>query len=177
MPTLQLAGAGSHYRIIPITTATAAAALTAIGFMSIGIPMDSTDVLTVYIDGLAADTTTPDCQVNFYEHDYLKPATADRTLVVDTNGLADANAVKVGPTGAGADNGTDVGANLDTTVSSRSSHDPEDVVAAFSVAGLGVVGDGATYEDVVEGSADAVWDEVSTGHRTRVKRARRCGQT
>ena len=65
---------------------------------------------------------------------------------VDANGLADANAVKVGPTGAGAaQTARDLGANLDATVSSRSSHDPEDVVAAFSVAGLGVVGDGATY--------------------------------
>ncbi len=32
---------------------------------------------------------------------YLKPATAGRDLVVDAAGLADANAVKVGPTGAG----------------------------------------------------------------------------
>lgn len=31
----------------------------------------------------------------------LNPATAGRTLVVDASGLADANAVKVGPTGAG----------------------------------------------------------------------------
>lgn len=32
---------------------------------------------------------------------FLRPATAGRTLVVDASGLADANAVKVGPTGAG----------------------------------------------------------------------------
>lgn len=31
----------------------------------------------------------------------LKPATANRTLVVDSSGLADANTVKIGPTGSG----------------------------------------------------------------------------
>ena len=33
---------------------------------------------------------------------YLQPATAGRTIVVDSNGLADANMVKAGPTGSGA---------------------------------------------------------------------------
>jgi hypothetical protein len=43
----------------------------------------------------------------------LKPATAGRTLVVDAAGLADANAVKVGPTGAGtAQTARDVGASV-----------------------------------------------------------------
>lgn len=43
------------------------------------------------------------------------------TLVVDANGLADANMVKAGPTGSGAtQTARDLGAQLDTTVSSRS---------------------------------------------------------
>src|ERR1043166_3238893 len=50
----------------------------------------------------------------------LRPATAGRTLVVDAAGLADANAVKVGPSGSGtAQTARDVGGNVDTTVSSR----------------------------------------------------------
>lgn len=43
----------------------------------------------------------------------LKPTTAGRTLVVDSAGLADANAVKVGPTGSGtAQTARDVGASV-----------------------------------------------------------------
>ncbi len=43
----------------------------------------------------------------------LKPATSGRTLVVDAAGLADANAVKVGPSGAGtAQTARDIGASV-----------------------------------------------------------------
>ncbi len=50
----------------------------------------------------------------------LRPTTAGRTLVVDSAGLADANAVKVGPTAGGtAQTARDLGAQLDATVSSR----------------------------------------------------------
>ncbi len=50
----------------------------------------------------------------------LRPATSGRTLVVDASGLADANVVKLGPTGSGtAQTARDVGAQLDATVSSR----------------------------------------------------------
>lgn len=43
----------------------------------------------------------------------LKPATSGRTLVVDANGLADANAVKLGPTGSGtAQTARDIGASV-----------------------------------------------------------------
>lgn len=43
----------------------------------------------------------------------LMPTTAARTLVVDANGLADANAVKLGPTGAGtAQTARDIGASV-----------------------------------------------------------------
>jgi hypothetical protein len=93
--TLRLGGAGSSYRLIPLTTATAAAALTAIGFVSGAIPMDANDVLTVYIDGLAGDTTTPDTRVDYYEMDYLRPATAGRTLDVNASGAAKADLVSI----------------------------------------------------------------------------------
>lgn len=43
----------------------------------------------------------------------LKPSTAGRTLVVDASGLADANAVKIGPTGSGtAQTARDLGTSV-----------------------------------------------------------------
>ena len=43
----------------------------------------------------------------------LKPTTAGRTLVVDSSGLADANTVKIGPTGSGtAQTARDIGASV-----------------------------------------------------------------
>ncbi len=43
----------------------------------------------------------------------LRPATSGRTLVVDADGLADANTVKLGPTGAGtAQTARDIGASV-----------------------------------------------------------------
>jgi hypothetical protein len=102
-----------EYRVIPLTTATAAASLTSIGFVSTVIPMDTDDILQVYIDGLAGDTTTPDTRTDFYTYNYLQPATAGRTLVVDANGLADANTVKVGPSGSGStQTARDLGASV-----------------------------------------------------------------
>lgn len=51
---------------------------------------------------------------------WLAPATAGRTLVVDANGLVDANAVKVGPTGSGtAQTARDLGGQLDAAVTTR----------------------------------------------------------
>lgn len=44
---------------------------------------------------------------------WLAPATLNRTLVVDANGLADANTVKLGPTGSGtAQTARDIGASV-----------------------------------------------------------------
>ena len=47
------------------------------------------------------DILYTDLSVNAIAGRFLRPATDGRTLVVDAAGLADANAVKVGPTGAG----------------------------------------------------------------------------
>lgn len=50
----------------------------------------------------------------------LAPTTAGRTLVVDSSGLADANVVKLGPTGSGtAQTARDIGGQLDAAVSTR----------------------------------------------------------
>ncbi len=93
---VQVAGAGSAYRIIPISTAAAASGVTAIGFISATIPVDSGDVLTVYLLGLAGDTTTPDTRCDFYEQDYLRPTTAGRTLDVSATGEAGVDWANVG---------------------------------------------------------------------------------
>lgn len=80
--------------MLPKTTATAASGETAIGLVSIGLPVSTGDVVTAYIDGLAGDTTTPDVVCEWFEVDTLRPTTADRTLDVSVDGDAEANVTK-----------------------------------------------------------------------------------
>lgn len=89
--TLRVNGAGSHYRLIPVTSAAAASGLTAVGAQSGMVAVRSGDVLTVYLKGLAGDNATPDTIVRWFEVDALQPATAGRTLAVDANGYAAAD--------------------------------------------------------------------------------------
>lgn len=89
--TLQVNGAGSHYRLIPVTSAAAASGLTAVGAQSGMVAVRSGDVLTCYLKGLAGDNATPDTIVRWFELDALQPATAGRTLAVDASGIAEAN--------------------------------------------------------------------------------------
>ena len=84
--THQIAGAGSSYRYVPKTTATVDSGVTALAGQSALVAVRSGDVLTVYLDGLAGDTTTPDTIVRWFELAALRPTTADRTLAVDANG-------------------------------------------------------------------------------------------
>lgn len=86
--THQIAGAGSAYRMIPITTAAAASGVTAIAAQSGMVAVRSGDVLTVYLDGLAGDNSTPDTTVRWFELAALRPTTADRTLDVTATGAA-----------------------------------------------------------------------------------------
>lgn len=65
--THQIAGAGSSYRYIPITEAAAASGLTAIAGQSTMVAVRNGDVLTLYLDGLAGDTSTPDTTVRWFE--------------------------------------------------------------------------------------------------------------
>jgi hypothetical protein len=118
--TLQVNGAGSAYRLIPITTAAAASGVTALGFVSLGVPVDSGDILKVYLLGLAGDTTTPDTRVDFYENDYLKPTTADRTLDVTATGAAGLDwgnvenpTTTVGLSGTTVKTATDIATDID----------------------------------------------------------------
>ena len=65
--TRQINGAGSAYRLLPQTTLTAASGVTAIAAQSGWITVKSGDVLTVYVDGLAGDTSTPDWSTRWFE--------------------------------------------------------------------------------------------------------------
>lgn len=89
--TRQIGGAGSAYVLLPKTTCAAASGETAIAMQSGPITVRSGDVVTVYVDGLAGDTTTPDTTVRWFEMATLRPATADRTLTVAATGQAAAN--------------------------------------------------------------------------------------
>jgi len=63
----QINGAGSSYIILPKTTMAAASGETAISGQSGWITVRNGDVLTVYVDGLADDTSTPDYTTRWYE--------------------------------------------------------------------------------------------------------------
>lgn len=65
--TVQRLGAGSAYRVVPITTAAVASGVTAAMLTTIGVPVKSTDVVKVYLTGLAGDTTTPDIIIEVWE--------------------------------------------------------------------------------------------------------------
>lgn len=92
--TRQIAGAGSSYIILPKTTMAAASGETAISGQSGMIAVRSGDVLTVYVDGLAGDTTTPDYTTRWFEVAALVPTTADRTLDVTAGGLVNGMALE-----------------------------------------------------------------------------------
>lgn len=85
--TLQQGGSGSAYKT-HVATLTAASGVTAILFPSVMLAVDNTDVVKVYVKGLAGDTSTPDITVNWYELSYLRPTVAGRTLDVATTGEA-----------------------------------------------------------------------------------------
>jgi len=67
--TIQRAGSGSAYRVVPITTAAVASGVTAAVLTTIGVPVSNTDVVNAYVLGLAGDTTTPDIACEWWEDD------------------------------------------------------------------------------------------------------------
>lgn len=83
--TIQRAGAGSAYRVAPTTTPLIASGVTAICMISQFIPLSASDVLKIYIDGLAGDTTTPDIIVEIWEDNtqLLGAGSTSTTVTVD----------------------------------------------------------------------------------------------
>ena len=57
--TIQRAGAGSAFRT-SVTSVSVASGVTAATFSTVAFPVNSTDVVKVYLTGVAGDTTTPD---------------------------------------------------------------------------------------------------------------------
>lgn len=88
--TLQVGGAGSEYLIQPRTTAAVASGVTAIAGQSTGINVLSGDILRIYIDGLAGDTSVSGA-VRWFEMAALQPTTAGRTLDIEATGEAAVN--------------------------------------------------------------------------------------
>lgn len=92
--------------------------------------VDSVSVVGAVVGGFTLQKTSP-----------LRPATAGRTLVVDASGLADANVVKLGPTGSGtAQTARDVGASV-------------------------LVGDKTGFS-LSSGGVQAIWDAATSGLTT-----------
>jgi hypothetical protein len=83
--TTQALGSGSAYVSAQFTLA-ALSGQTALQFPSIILMVLNTDVLKVYIQGLAGDTTTPDSDVQIGELSYLRSTVAGRTLDVASTG-------------------------------------------------------------------------------------------
>jgi len=106
--TRQIGGAGSAYRILPITTMAAASGLTAISGQSGWITVRNGDVLTVYVDGLAGDTSTPDWSTRWFELAGVTAAViADAVLDEATSGHTSAGSFSKAVTDILADTGTD----------------------------------------------------------------------
>lgn len=103
--TVQLAGAGSAYRIAPITTAAVAAGVTAAMFISSPFAVAATDVVKVYLLGLAGDTTTVDTTCQFWQADYVTETLLEGgTLAVDIDSLTITPTTGVGVTVESPDN-------------------------------------------------------------------------
>lgn len=182
--TLQVNGAGSAYVILPKTTMTAASGETAIGGQSGWINVRSGDVLTVYVDGLAGDTTTPDYITRWFELAALRPTTADRTLDVTATGEAGIDWANVGsPTTTVGLSGTTVktATDVETDTADIQGRLPAALVSGRIDASAGAVANGAITAaaiatgaidadalatDAVAEIVDAVWDEATSGHTT-----------
>jgi len=145
--TRQIGGSGSAYRILPQTTLTAASGLTAISAQSGWITVRNGDVLTVYVDGLAGDTATPDWSTRWFEMAGVTAAgIADAVLDEATSGHTSAGSFSKAVTDILADTGTDgvVVASLAT----------DSITAA------------ALKADAVTEIADAILDDVVVGSYT-----------
>lgn len=110
--TRQIGGSGSAYVILPKTTMAAASGETAISAQSGWITARNGDVLTCYVDGLAADTTTPDWTTRWFESTALLVTLADDAITASKFDESTAFPVKSADTGVTAI--ARVGADSDT---------------------------------------------------------------
>jgi len=112
----QIGGSGSSYVILPKTTLSAASGETAISGQSGWITVKSGDVLTVYVDGLAGDTATPDWTTRWFElAGVTAAAVADAVLDEATSGHTSAGSFSKAVTDILEDSGTTIPTLLSTT--------------------------------------------------------------
>jgi hypothetical protein len=86
--TIQAGGVGSVYMEGPITTFVVPVGQTSIGFVSILLPVNTSDIVRFYVKGLSVDITTPDIVSRIFELTYLRPTVSGRTLDVTDTGEA-----------------------------------------------------------------------------------------
>lgn len=173
--TIQRAGAGSHYRFISTTTGTAAAALASIAFVSIGVPVVSGDVVTVWLDGLAGDNVTPDVNVDWFESDYVTGIANDAitAAAIAAGAVTELQAGLALETTAQsilADTGTDgvVVASLTTAAKALVQTEAEDALKAYDLdhliqvtAGSEEPTDGSYLDQVMHKSASQTFDATT----------------
>ena len=150
-------------------------------------------ITTGTVDGVSVVGTVV-AEFTLRKNSALKPATAGRTLVVDAAGLADANMVKAGPSGSGtaqttgdifARLGAPAGASMSADIAAikaetatilSDTNDIQTRLPAALVSGRMDVSVGAMAANVITAAAtatdfgaevaDAVWDELLSGHTT-----------
>ena len=152
--TIQRLGTGSAYEVQPRTTATVASGVTAIAFVTIPFPVKNTDVVKVYILGLAGDTTTPDITVGIWEDDGLRPTTADRTLDVSSGGEAGVDWANVGsPSTSVSLSSTTVGTVTTTTTATNVT--TVNGLASGVITATSIAADAITAAKIADGAIDA----------------------
>ena len=156
--TKQINGTGSAYKILPKTTMTAASGETAISAQSGIIAVKSGDVLTVYVDGLAGDTTTPDYSTRWFEIDKLV-SLADDAITAAKFDESTAFPVKSADTGATAI--ARVGADSDTLETLS-----DEIAAVKAETALIVADTGTTGVPLTAAAIDAILDETVEGSYT-----------
>lgn len=145
--THQIGGAGSAYKSA-VTTESLASGETAHVFGSILIPVNSGDVIVVYLQGLAGDTTTPDITCEFWDLGYLRPTVTGRTLGVDADGKVAVTGLNAALLDVAVSTCRDAGAGsveyTHTVTDSLNPLDGVDVWVSTDVAGVNVVARGST---------------------------------
>ena len=173
--TIQRAGAGSAYETIR-TTKDAASGITAIVFNSMSISLNATDVMKVYVVGLAGDTTTPDIITDVNEEWINIDASgnlADKTgFAIGTGGIAAAAfaASAIDAAALAADAGTEIANAVKATViEAQGSYTLQQALSIILSLLAGVTADaGATLKTPNGSATRAVITLNSSNERTAV---------
>ncbi len=139
--SIQRGGVGSAYRAVPITTANAASGVTAIALTTGAIPVSAGDVLRVYLQGLAGDTTTPDIITEVHEDN----STLDTVWTAVKAGFLTGDAFDR----LGVPAGASVSADIATRLAAAGYTAPDNVsIAAIKAKTDGLPADPASMTDI-----------------------------